>query len=398
MLMSKVRYDKRLQLFIVFSIVLLTLLCISVVFTFRTGEEATVGIFSLAATLLGTIFIAVELKNSQEVTCSDMLIDLNNYFHDSDRLMKVYEVLETCQIEGTDNDELWKDVKCTEVAQYCTFFENLYLLQHHHIADIADLDDLFGYRFFLFMNNPYIQEKYILPTSSSYVQIFNLYKVWIQHRESQNVEGWERHIPGAQYIFPKNYLQNKIYLYDHGFTVSQTISSFESKGLKFSMRTLSFESMRNIASLQERAVAALPDRRLFYPLSREELLESLYLDEAAGIFTEENELVAFALVVNNRKSDRSLASDADTAPEQTLTFDVVVVDEKWRGHSFHRRFIDWAVSLAKEKGATTLLATVDPDNIPSKSNFIAKGFRVQATLSKYASLPRNLLRLDIADC
>ena len=164
------------------------------------------------------------------------------------------------------------------------------------------------------------------------------------------------------------------------------------------MRTLSFESMRNIASLQERAVAALPDRRLFYPLSREELLESLYLDEAAGIFTEENELVAFALVVNNRKSDRSLASDADTAPEQTLTFDVVVVDEKWRGHSFHRRFIDWAVSLAKEKGATTLLATVDPDNIPSKSNFIAKGFRVQATLSKYASLPRNLLRLDIADC
>lgn len=55
-------------------------------------------IFSLAVTLIGTIFIAVELKNGQDVTCSEMLINLNNYFHDSDRLMKVYQVLEDCEI------------------------------------------------------------------------------------------------------------------------------------------------------------------------------------------------------------------------------------------------------------------------------------------------------------
>ena len=91
------RYDHRLKLFIVFAIIILTMMCISLVLAFRTGEEATVGIFSLAATLIGTIFIAVELKNTQNVTCSDMLIDLNNYFHDSDRLMKVYEALERCE-------------------------------------------------------------------------------------------------------------------------------------------------------------------------------------------------------------------------------------------------------------------------------------------------------------
>ena len=111
------------------------------------------------------MFIAIELKNSQNVTCSDMLIDLNNYFHDSDRLMKVYEALEENAVRPDDTKAIWRDVKGVEVAQYCTFFENLYLLYRHHIAEIEDLDDLFGYRFFLFMNNSYIQENYILPTS-----------------------------------------------------------------------------------------------------------------------------------------------------------------------------------------------------------------------------------------
>ncbi len=89
-----------------------------------------------------------------------------------------------------------------EVAQYYTFFENLYLLYRHHVAEIEDLDDLFGYRFFLFMNNPYVQEHYILPTSSSYTQVFALYEVWIKYRRRINscAEGWERHVPGTDFM------------------------------------------------------------------------------------------------------------------------------------------------------------------------------------------------------
>ena len=39
------------------------------------------------------------------VTCSEMLINLNNYFHDSDRLMKVYQVLEESEVEGDYSDD-----------------------------------------------------------------------------------------------------------------------------------------------------------------------------------------------------------------------------------------------------------------------------------------------------
>ena len=113
------------------------------------GTEAAVGAFSLIATLIGTLFVAFELKNSSEVTCCEMLINLNNYFHDSDRLMKVYAALDNAYLWGKNDEEVWEGVEDSDVQFFCTFFENLSLLVKHKIARIQDLDDLFGYRFFL---------------------------------------------------------------------------------------------------------------------------------------------------------------------------------------------------------------------------------------------------------
>lgn len=62
------QYKTKLSLMIILASIILILLCIACIQYYRTGEEATVGIFSLAVTLIGTIFIAVELKNGQDVT------------------------------------------------------------------------------------------------------------------------------------------------------------------------------------------------------------------------------------------------------------------------------------------------------------------------------------------
>lgn len=255
--MKTPKYKTKLSILIVLASLVLILLCIASIQWFHPGEEAAVGIFSLAATLIGTIFIAVELKNGQDVTCSEMLINLNNYFHDSDRLMKVYEVLEKCEMSGEYSDEKWKDVSSVEVAQYCTFFENLYMLHKHHIANIEDLDDLFGYRFFLFTNNPYIQEHYLLPTSSSYVQIFELYKIWSEHRraESKDRADWTRNIPGAKFMIPSDFLSKKLYLYDSGYCdYHKEVARFEEKDKEFAIKILTFDEMDEILALQGRVV------------------------------------------------------------------------------------------------------------------------------------------------
>lgn len=393
--MARFRYDNKIKLLIILASILLILLCLSVIAWFRTGEEASVGIFSLAVTLLGTMFIAVELKNGQDVTCSDMLIDLNNYFHDSDRLMKVYDVLERHETAPDACRELWKDVRSVEVAHYCTFFENLYLLYRHHIAEIEDLDDLFGYRFFIFVNNPYIQENYILPTSSSYVQIFKLYDAWTAHRRHKGGPDWRNRIPFSKYMFSPEYLKDRLYLNDLSMKEPDGPVTFESKGKQFTLRDLTFENLSEILDLQRQCTDALPDPDIYYPLSRNELLESLHLDIVPGIFAPDGRLVAVAAIVIGRVGDRNLAESSDDEKKTSFTFDAVFVAPDWRGYGLQRILIDRAAEKAREAGAKQILATVSPDNRHSLANFTSAGYEITATVSKYGGLTRNILRYDL---
>lgn len=396
--MKMPQYKTKLTMLILFSSIILVILCLASIYIFHTGDEASVGIFSLAVTLIGTIFIAVELKNGQDVTCSEMLINLNNYFHDSDRLMKVYQVLEDCEMEGDYSDERWKDVSSVEIAQYCTFFENLYMLHRHHIANIEDLDDLFGYRFFLFMNNPYIQEHYLLPTSSSYVQLFELCRIWTRHRKSESKDKttWTRSIPGSQYMISEDFMSRKLYLHDRGYTgCKKELCRFEAKGEEFSIKTLSFDSMRDVLSLQDVIMENMQDKSLLFPLSRAELMESLQIDHVSGAYNQAGDLVAYCVLVANRSGDRNLAADFGAEPEVSITFDIVAVDPQWRGYGLQQRFIDWSLEVANNAGAKYIHATVNPENSHSGQNFIKRGFAVKKTVTKYGGLTRNLLEYEV---
>ena len=392
------QYKTKLSMMIIFASIILIILSMASVYYFHTGDEASVGIFSLAVTLIGTIFIAVELKNGQDVTCSEMLINLNNYFHDSDRLMKVYQVLEDCEMDGDYSDEKWKDVSSVEVAQYCTFFENLYMLHRHHIAHIEDLDDLFGYRFFLFMNNPYIQEHYLLPTSSSYVQLFELCQIWTRHRksESKDKKTWTRSIPCSQYMISEDFMSRKLYLHDRGYAGNKKeLCRFEAKGEEFSIKPLTFEHMSDVLSLQDIIMDNMQDKSLLYPLSRAELMESLQIDHVSGAYDQAGNLIAYCVLVDNRPGERNLAADFGAKPEESITFDIVAVDPQWRGYGLQQRFIDWSMEVANASGVKYIHATVNPDNSHSAQNFLKRGFAVKKTVTKYGGLTRNLLEYKV---
>lgn len=393
--MSRFKHDSKIIPVVVVLTIIFTVICMCLIMWLKTGEEASVGIFSLAVTLLGTIFIAVELKNGQNVTCSDMLIDLNNYFHDSDRLMKVYEVLECHETDPEACAVLWKDVRSVEVAQYCTFFENLYLLYRNDIAAIEDLDDLFGYRFFIFVNNPYIQENYILPTSSSYIQIFKLYEAWTTYRRKIDGPKWTECIPYARFMFSGQYLKDKLYMHDFLSKPAEPALALDVRGEAFTLRQLSFEYMSRILSLQEECVRMLPSPDMFCPLTRDELMESLHLDMAVGVFASDGELAAVAVVVGNRVSARNLAADTGHRPAGTLTFDAVMVAPRWRGFGLQRVLVKWAIDKAATMDVSAVLTTVSPDNSHSLNNFAALGFKKIDSAVKYGGLQRDILEYRI---
>ena len=359
------------------------------------GAEAAIGLFSLVGTIIGAVFVVVELRNSNDVTCCQTLIELNNYFHDNERLMKVYSVLDKAHVWGKDTEKEWENVDDQDVEFFCTFFENLYLLVEHHIARIKDLDNIFGYRFFLFMNNQHIQEKYLLTTSSSYVNLFKLYELWINYRDSINKKGVANLTVDDQNRFTNEYLKNKVYLVDNGVG-KNLYKNIKVKGKDIFIRDVWFDELSKVLELQNETISKLSNKDIFVPLNRNEYIESLHLDYVLGAY-EKDKLVAVAVIVDNRNSDRNLGKKFNVPFSETYTFDIVFVKEEYRGLGLQKAFVDIAKEQAKIDGANYIMTTVSKDNTHSYNNMVSEGFNVyKDNIPMYGGHSRVVLKLDIS--
>ena len=393
---------KKIALFIVLSIFALSFLVSITIIIIKSvkvngeaiGSEAAVGLFSLIGTIIGAVFVVLELKNSNDVTCCQMLIDLNNYFHDNDRLMKVYETLDKEHLWGEKSEEVWKDVEDQDVEAFCTFFENLYLLIEHRIARIKDLDNIFGYRFFLFMNNPHIQEKYILTTSSSFVNLFKLYEEWVAYRDLMSKKGTCNLIIGNEYRFTKEYLKNKTYLVDNGVG-KNLYKEIKVKDKTIDVRDVWFDELSQVLTLEKEVHDEMDNKELLVDVTRNEFIESLHLDYVLGAY-DEDKLVGVALIIDNRNTDRNLGVKFGAPFAESYTFDIVFVKKEYRGLGLQKLFIEIAKEQAKIDGAKSIWTTVSSLNKYSYDNMTAQGFKVyKENISMYGGHPRDVLKLDI---
>lgn len=358
------------------------------------GSEAAVGAFSLIATLIGTLFVAFELKNSSEVTCCEMLINLNNYFHDSDRLMRVYSALDNAYLWGHNSEEVWEGVDDTDVQFFCTFFENLSLLVKHKIAKIKDLDDLFGYRFFLFMNNPKVQEKYLLTTSSSFANLFELYTLWVNYRDEENSPKEIHPIVGKEYRFTKEYLKEKMYLVDNGVG-KHLYREIKVKDIKIDIRDVWFDEISKVLKLQEYVHNQMANKDLYVDTTRSELIETLHMDYVLGAY-DGDKLIGVATFIDNRNCDRNLGKKFGGKPLECYTFDAVFVHPEYRGLGLQQLFIEVAKEQAQKDGAKSIWCTVSKNNPHSYNNFKNQGFTLyKENVPMYGGHIRDVLKLDL---
>jgi hypothetical protein len=60
-------------------------------------------------------------------------------------------------------------------------------LINRDILTLDIIDNLFSYRFFLAVNNPYVQEKELVLEKDYYVGIFSIYQKWVDYKTKRNL-------------------------------------------------------------------------------------------------------------------------------------------------------------------------------------------------------------------
>ncbi len=79
----------------------------------------------------------------------------------------------------TDDGEITAEYQ--NVVNYLVYLESFATLITQKRVRIKDVDDLFGYRFFLAVNNPVIQTNELLQYSKYYQGIIKAYKIWTKY-------------------------------------------------------------------------------------------------------------------------------------------------------------------------------------------------------------------------
>lgn len=139
--------------------------------------------FSLIAAVLGVVLLAVEIYQSRKITEAEFLANLNASFVSNEDYKRAYTLFENYDFEklpdiGLDN---------IYISNYLTFFEIFQLLIERGTLTIDMLNDLFGYRFFIAVHNPYVQKKKLVKSPDNFRNLYLLEKEWIDYRRHKGL-------------------------------------------------------------------------------------------------------------------------------------------------------------------------------------------------------------------
>ncbi len=176
--MVVLRRRKRLISFIVLVIVLASFIVINLMDKFDLIQ-----CISLFTAILGVVLVAVELFQSRKVAEADFLASLNNSFVTSEDYKAAYMMFENYDFENCPDLELDN----VHISNYLTFFETFQLLIERGTLSISMLNDLFGYRFFIAVHNPYVQRKKLVNSPDNFKNLYLLEKEWMAYRKKKGL-------------------------------------------------------------------------------------------------------------------------------------------------------------------------------------------------------------------
>ncbi len=155
------------------------------------------------------------------------------------------------------------------------------------------------------------------------------------------------------------------------------------------------QDMDDMEKLQQRMLASLPDARWYFPNTHEEFVDDVHCGNAWGIRVE-GKLIALGVACSGEKHPGgSYALKLGKKAEGTFDFRDIMVDPAYRRQGIHKAFFAFFREKALEEGCTAMFATVDPENLPSRTSFEKAGFHAVAQMPAYDGRVRNYYQWDL---
>jgi hypothetical protein len=141
--------------------------------------------FGVIGALGGIVAIWFQMRREKNIAEGKFIYSLYDGFSNNDRIKNIYHKLEKCSENNYEKDPFRKN-DIGYIIDYLGFFETMFLLMKRKIIDIKLIDELFSYRFFIAVHNPYVQKKCLVKYSEFYKNTYRLHKFWVDYRTKNN--------------------------------------------------------------------------------------------------------------------------------------------------------------------------------------------------------------------
>lgn len=150
------------------------------------GETKLFALITAVTAIVGVFGLIYQQSRLREVNSAQFLTTLSQMYINHNEYQELLDELEQTRKtrKGANITEEQKRI----AANCLDFFEPVYVLIKSNAITMAQIDDLFCYRFFALVNNPIVQDCVIRPYHLYYSNIAKLHKEWTRFiiRSSKN--------------------------------------------------------------------------------------------------------------------------------------------------------------------------------------------------------------------
>lgn len=358
------------------TVILVLIAAVRLFFKDSLGEEEK-SLLEFFLVVVGIILTLVEIGDTRRLQEADFLVTLNQTFVENETYTKIYDFLESKRYKTDDYKNI--KLKSSEVSQYLTFFETLYVLVKEQAVTIDDFDDLFGYRFFLAVYDDDIRQLK-LRHYNNFINIYDLEERWFNYRVDRG-----KPILGKYYkVTDKSGLQK----------YKEEIDSKRYNNMY--LRSCNSDDLEEILNFQDEIFYSIDHEDWLRKNDKEMFNKCLTKPNITfGLFDNNDDFIALSIMYASKDDEDLSRSLKKHNVEKSANFKLIIVKKEFRGISIMKSLLWQVERYAYSQGYTHLCATTSKDNIYSIDNLEDCGFEYDSSQIKYGNLQRDIYVKDI---
>ena len=145
-----------------------------------------VNLVTIVTAIIGAVALFLQFKKDKEVNTASFIMDYSKSFYNDYDLYDVFEELEKTSVDPSYKTNLNK--YHSKIVVYLEWIESLASLIERNVIDLYTIDNVISYRFFLIVNNKYVQESELVKYAEFYRGTYYLYDRWYKYEIKRGLE------------------------------------------------------------------------------------------------------------------------------------------------------------------------------------------------------------------